>query len=191
MQGSRPGGGVRLSPIPIYLADTLAVTEVAGPNLETLVEPVDRDRNEAFYIPADVARSPVAFTSLIEQMEEYARYSPDDLSQNAAAGFLRLVRERSGAAQSGIADLSQTYWAANLRLLNRLIAEGRNSIWGYLLKNTARPLLLAAQRRCKCSEGKALSCRIPGRDEPPHRNRDRRADDDQRPALPKPCPLPV
>jgi hypothetical protein len=145
MQGSQRGGDVRLSPIPVYLADTLAVTEVVGPNLETLVVPVDRDRNEAFYIPADVARSPVAFTSLIEQMEEYARYSPDDLNQNATAGFLRLVRERFGAAQSGIADLSQTYWAANLRLLNRLIAEGRNSIWGYLLKNTARPLLLAAQ----------------------------------------------
>jgi hypothetical protein len=92
-----------------------------------------------------VARSPVAFTSLIEQMEEYARYSPDDLGQNVTSGFLRLVRERFGAAQSGIADLSQTYWAANLRLLNRLIAEGRNSIWGYLLKNTARPLLLAAR----------------------------------------------
>ena len=145
MQGSQRGGDVRLSPIPVYLADTLAVTEVVGPNLETLVVPVDRDRNEAFYIPADVARSPVAFTSLIEQMEEYARYSPDDLGQNATSGFLRLVRERFGAAQSGIADLSQTYWAANLRLLNRLIAEGRNSIWGYLLKNTARPLLLAAQ----------------------------------------------
>ena len=145
MQGSQRGGDVRLSPIPVYLADTLAVTEMVGPNLETLIVPVDRDRNEAFYIPADVARSPVAFTSLIEQMEEYARYSPDDLGQNATSGFLRLVRERFGAAQSGIADLSQTYWAANLRLLNRLIAEGRNSIWGYLLKNTARPLLLAAQ----------------------------------------------
>ena len=61
------------------------------------------------------------------------------------AAFSGWCHERFGAAQSGIADLSQTYWAANLRLLNRLIAEGRNSIWGYLLKNTARPLLLAAQ----------------------------------------------
>jgi hypothetical protein len=146
MLGSRPGGDVRLSPIPVYLADALAMTETVGPNLETLVAPVDRDRNEAFHIPADVARSPVAFTSLIEQMEEYARYSPDDLGQNVTSGFLRLVRERFGAAQSGLVDLSQTYWAANLRLLNRLIAEGRNSIWAYLLKNTARPLLLAEQR---------------------------------------------
>lgn len=145
MQGSRPRGEVRLSPIPVYLADTLALTETVGPNLETLVVPVDRDRNEAFHIPADVARSPVAFTSLIEQMEEYARYSPDAQGQNVTNGFLRLVRERFGAAQSGVVDLSQTYWAANLRLLNRLIAEGRNSIWAYLLKNTARPLLLASR----------------------------------------------
>ncbi|MCL4504551.1 MAG: N-6 DNA methylase [Chloroflexi bacterium] len=146
MRGSRTDGKVQLPPIPVYLADTLAMTEVVGPNLETLVVPVDRDRSEAFHIPADVARSPMAFTSLIEQMEEYARYSPDDLGQNVTTGFLRLVRERFGAAQSGIVDLSQTYWAGNLRLLNRLIAEGRNSIWAYLLKNTARPLLLAAQR---------------------------------------------
>ena len=52
MQGSQRGGDVRLSPIPVYLADTLAVTEMVGPNLETLIVPVDRDRNEAFYIPA-------------------------------------------------------------------------------------------------------------------------------------------
>ena len=41
--------------------------------------------------------------------------------------------------------MSLSYWAANLRLLNKLIHEGRNSIWAYVLKNTARPLLLSAQ----------------------------------------------
>jgi hypothetical protein len=39
-----------------------------------------------------------------------------------------------------------TYWNQNLRLLRKLITEGRNSIWAYMLTNAARPLLMAAQK---------------------------------------------
>lgn len=146
MQQARPDGQIKLSPLPVYMADALLTPVEAGPHRDTLVIPVDPERKEVFHIPVDAAQEPGVFTSVVEQMEEYAQYPLDEFNQATLGGFLRLVRERFSAAQRGVADLSASYWSQNLRLLNRLIQEGRNSIWAYMLKNTARPLLLAARK---------------------------------------------
>jgi hypothetical protein len=85
---------------------------------------------------------------VVDQRDEYAHYPVEELNTGVSRGFLNVVRSRFGAAARGGlgVDLSATYWSRNLKLLNRLITEGRNSIWAYMLKNTSRPLLLAAQK---------------------------------------------
>lgn len=146
MQGPRPDSAVRLAPLPVYMADALLMPGETGPHRDTLEVPVDRERNEAFYVPVDAAQAPGIFTEVVEQMEEYARYAVDDVSQSTIRGFAALVRERFAAAQRGVGDLSLTYWLGNLRLLSRLIHEDRDSIWAYMLMNTSRPVLLAARK---------------------------------------------
>jgi hypothetical protein len=146
MHGARPSGQTGLIALPVYMADSLQTPEDVGLHKDTLIVPVDVDRDEHFFIPKNAAEAPGVFTGMIDQMEAYAGYSIDDLNFGLSQDFLALVQKHFGVAQRGNHDLSRTYWLQNLRLLNALIHEERNSIWAYILKNMACPLLLSARR---------------------------------------------
>jgi hypothetical protein len=146
MRGPRTQHTMELVPLPVYMADALLTPESVGQHKDTLIIPVDRGRAEEFHIPVAAANDPSAFSETVDLMQEYAGYSAERLNTGLASSFANVVRERFGIAQRGLVDLAGTYWSRNLRLLNRLIHEGRDSIWAYMLKNTSRPLLLAAQK---------------------------------------------
>jgi hypothetical protein len=146
MRGGRPSGRTGLVPLPVYMADTLQTPEESGTHKNTLILSVDTDRDEKFFVPKDAADAPAVFAEVIDRMEDYARYPVAELNSGLTGDFVSLVRERFSAAQRGMLDVSSTYWGQNLRLLNRLISEKRNSIWAYMLKNAARPLLLTARK---------------------------------------------
>jgi len=147
MRGKRERASMGLVPLPVYMADALLMPEEGGQHRDTLLVPVDRERDEFFHIPTSAAQVPSVFSDVIDLMESYAQRPPEDLNMGLAQAFGEVVKSRFGAAERGYGlDLSPVYWLQNLRLLNRLIHEERNSIWAYMLKNTARPLLLAAQK---------------------------------------------
>lgn len=138
----------QLAPLPVYMADTLLTVEEKGADRDTLIVPVDNSRDERFKIPADAARAPAVFNEVIDQMDDLARRSIEELNLGLSTSFLKRVKDQFGAVQRGGlgTDVSSVHWGANLKLLNRLISEGRNSIWSFVLKNIARPLLLSAQK---------------------------------------------
>ncbi|NLE45576.1 MAG: N-6 DNA methylase [Chloroflexi bacterium] len=147
MRGARARGGMGLVPLPVYMADSLLMPEETGTHKDTLIVSVDRDRGELFHIPTSAAQAPTVFSEVIDLMENYAQRPEEEINMGLAQAFADVVSSRFSAAERGYGtDLSPSYWLRNLRLLNRLIHEDRNSIWAYMLKNIARPLLLAAQK---------------------------------------------
>jgi hypothetical protein len=146
MRGQRTVTGMGLAPIPVYLADTLLNPEQSGPHKDTLRVNVDLKTNEAFHIPTDTAQVPALFSEIIDLMDEYAVYPVEELNTGLTKAFVEVIRTRFAEARRGLSDLSPSYWGQNLRLLNELIHQGRNSIWAYMLKNTSRPLILSARK---------------------------------------------
>lgn len=141
--------GDELLSIPVYMADALSAPELEQKYKETLVVPVDSERNENFFIPVSAAAAPDALTSVIEQMHQFAQRAGDPLKLEAfKTPFGNLVAQRlSQTVTTGVVgDMSSVYWQRNLTLLAKLIQEGRNGIWAYILKNQSRPLVLAERK---------------------------------------------
>ncbi len=118
--------------IPVYMADSLL-----SPEARTGLVPVPVSDEESFHIRADMAAM-ASFDSVIDTMAGYARMT--DLPEaDAAAGFREWL-ERQGM------NGTIPFWAANLRLMRKLIQEGRDTIWAFILKNAYRPFYLAQRR---------------------------------------------
>jgi hypothetical protein len=138
---------VTLLSVPVYNADALAITDEALKN-DSLLIPVDEKHN--FHVPTRAASDPSAFDQVLQNMEDFARWGPK-LGQQLEMGkdFETVVQRlfpRDPAQQNGVADLTMSYWANNLRLYKQLIDEGRNGIWLYVLNNQSRPLILSLRR---------------------------------------------
>ncbi|MCU0497741.1 MAG: N-6 DNA methylase [Anaerolineae bacterium] len=129
----RPPGLVTL---PVYMADGL-IDPLEGRGEQALVIPVDLANDEAFRLPKESATSPSELTDLIDHMDRFARQPRLD-----PQGFDQLIAHQFPA----LSEASRTLWGQNLRLLARLIAEDRNGIWSYILKNLSRPLLLTERK---------------------------------------------
>ncbi|MEP7285850.1 MAG: N-6 DNA methylase [Chloroflexota bacterium] len=147
-KGTRASHKSGLVSLPVYMADTLRTPEEKGNDKNTLIVNVDIANDEKFRIPVDAAQTPAVFNAVIEQMDEFARYPVEQINLGLRNTFLATVKDRFGTVQRGAlgSDVSASYWGGNLTLLNKLIHEGRNSIWAYMLKNSARPLLLSEQK---------------------------------------------
>jgi hypothetical protein len=147
MRGARSSGTTGLSPLPVYMADALLLPEAQGSHKDTLVVPVDHERDEKFHIPVNAAQAPAVFNDVVDQMDAFARRPKEEINLSLRSTFHNIVKTRFPQAERGLdTDLSVSYWGSNLTLLNKLIYEKRNSIWAYILKNSARPLLLSAQK---------------------------------------------
>lgn len=143
---------VSIFPVPVYMADALQNTSEQIANAETFDIPV-RDQ-ERFRVPVNVARHAQNYGDIIDQMEATAKRVAADPSKQTpySQSFLEYVTARSEAVEAGSRDLRGMYWGGNFRLLAKLITEGRNGIWAYILKNQARPLMLA-ERKFDCIVG--------------------------------------
>lgn len=147
MRGPRPSQKFGLVQIPVYLADALQTMERNGVHKDTLILPVDRERDEKFFIPESSARSEEDFNYVIDKMTELLIYSDQDLNFGLTDLFIQMIRERFAPVRAGIGeDMTPRYWLQNFRLLKKLIEEGRDSIWTYILRNTARPLVYSLSK---------------------------------------------
>jgi len=138
---------VAIFPVPIYMADALQETGRDLLDKQSLVIPV-RDK-ESFTVPLNIARRANHYTDIIEQMEQLAKRAAKDKSklETYNTSFVSYVMQRSDPLFSGtFGDVRETLWSANMHLLTRLIDEGRNGIWAYILKNQARPMMLAERK---------------------------------------------
>jgi len=114
--------------LPVYMADSLLpVDRKNGAQVHIPAGPKD---DEVFNIPSDMARDPELLDSIIEQLRNY---SGEDYPHDAAkAGFSGYLESRGVSQWAWI-------WRPNLRLMRKLCAQGRDTIWTFILKNGYRP----------------------------------------------------
>ncbi|MBI2916763.1 MAG: restriction endonuclease subunit M [Chloroflexi bacterium] len=126
-----PGYGQALR-LPVYMADSLL--SVQGTNVGALVRiPAGPEDNEVFAIPGAMAEDPQRLDRVIEEMRHY---SGADLVHDAAKAGFSAFLEGMGLSQYGY------IWRPNLRLMRKLCAAGRDTIWTFILKNGYRPAYL-------------------------------------------------
>lgn len=149
-------------PVPVYMADALQSTGTELTNENTFIIPVAG--SERFSVPLNIARHSQHFGDIIDQMELTAKRAASSMEKTGKKGnssafapyrdpFIEFVKQRSDPIAGGMFDdLRETLWNENFTLLATLISEGRNGIWAYILKNQARPLMLA-ERKFDCIVG--------------------------------------
>lgn len=113
--------------IPIYMADSLVVKEKLSFGEESLSVTVPG--GEKFAIPANMTISPDTLDRVIDEMRFYAGKPSDE----ATAGFQAYLKRQGYEKWIWL-------WLQNLRLMMRLVQEGRDTIWAFILKNYYRPV---------------------------------------------------
>jgi len=119
--------------LPVYMADTLMVSEDAKG--ERIVVRVSED--EEFNIPLETVRKQSQLDPLVDKITDLARLAAGDTDKMQAA--------LQGLIDQDLADMSsgeQFFWGQNFKLMAKLIAEGRDTIFGFELKNVYRPAFL-------------------------------------------------
>ncbi len=127
-------------PLPVFLADALiGPLTYRGP--EAVPIAVDLEKDEAFHIPLESAVDEDKLTKTIDYMDDMAKGVADIAqTEQFAKVFRRLVQD----LYEGLSNPTfRNHWGSNFQLLVKLIADGRDSIWAYILKNLSRPLVLA------------------------------------------------
>jgi type I restriction-modification system DNA methylase subunit len=113
--------------IPIYMADSLIRREKPFFGEEPFSVAVSKE--ERFEIPTDMAVNPGAVDRVIDEMRFYAGKP----AQEAKAGFETYLKKQGY-------DKWLWLWSQNLNLMMKLVQEGRDTIWAFILKNYYRPI---------------------------------------------------
>lgn len=131
--------------IPVYMADSLiaAPRGKRGHPIEILVSAGVRHKkiakkDESFVLPVEIASSPQLHDELVERMTEYARHGEE--GDELRAGFRKFLQKHK------LEQTDAAFWMHNLSLMIKLVREGRDTIWGFILRNSYRPILLARQK---------------------------------------------
>ncbi len=117
--------------VPIYLADSLVTKTEATLMGETIS--IQVAEGETFEIPRETAERPEDLDQVIDEMRLYAE-KPDEASK----GFDAYLQTK------GLSKLAW-HWNQNLNLMRKLVTEGRDTIWAYILKNFSRPIFFGKQ----------------------------------------------
>jgi SAM-dependent methyltransferase len=120
-------GYVKTVVLPVYMADSLQAIEPTGGELVSI-----RAEEENFFnIPRAMAEHPGALDQVIDEMRRYVG-GPEDIALDGFSAYLE---------GQGFHDWVYL-WRPNLRLMRRLVQEGRDTIWAFILKNYYRPAYL-------------------------------------------------
>jgi SAM-dependent methyltransferase len=113
--------------LPVYMADSLQGVEPTGGELVSI-----RAEGEDFFnIPRAMAEHPGFLDQVIDEMRRYLTGSEDI----ALDGFCAYLESQ------GFHDWVYL-WRPNLRLMRKLVQQGRDTIWAFILKNYYRPAYL-------------------------------------------------
>ena len=127
-------------PLPVFLADALIgpLTD-RGPDAVPIA--VDAENDEEFLIPLESAKDEDKLTKTIDYMDDMAK-GVTDIAQTEQ--FAKIFRRLAQDLYEGLSNPTfRNLWGENFKLLVKLIRDGRDSIWAYILKNLSRPLVLA------------------------------------------------
>jgi len=114
--------------LPIYMANSLEGINVTGGQLVT----ISAGGKDNFHIPVDMTASPTDLDKVIDEMGKYG-YEPDEeIALNGFGAFLE---------NKGYKDII-AYWRHNLKTMRKLVKQGRDTIWTFILKNYYRPAYL-------------------------------------------------
>jgi hypothetical protein len=113
--------------LPVYMADSLQAVEPTGGELVT----IRADGEQFFNIPRYMATDPASLDEVIDAMRKYVS-GPEDIALDGFSAYLE---------SQGYKDTAYL-WRPNLRLMRKLVAEGRDTIWAFILKNYYRPAYL-------------------------------------------------
>ena len=130
-------GGGEVPPLPVFLADAL-IGPLTYQGSAAIPISVDVENDEAFRIPIESAKDADNLTRTIDYMDVAAKHVADP--HQTVELFIRYVQDTYRGLTS---RTFQNLWQSNFLLLAKLIDEGRNSIWAYILKNLSRPLVHA------------------------------------------------
>ena len=134
------GSTGEVPPLPVFLADALiGPLTYRGPAAVPIA--VDAEKDEAFRIPLESAVDEDKLTKTIDYMDDMAKgVAHIAQTEQFSNIFRRLVQD----LYEGLSNPTfRNLWASNFELLVKLIRDGRDSIWAYILKNLSRPLVLA------------------------------------------------
>ncbi len=113
--------------LPVYMADSLQAVEPSGGELISI-----RAEGEHFFnIPRYMAGEPALLDGVIDAMRKYVS-GREDIALNGFSAFLE---------SQGHKDMAYL-WRPNLRLMRKLVKEGKDTIWAFILKNYYRPAYL-------------------------------------------------
>ncbi|MBI2858286.1 MAG: N-6 DNA methylase [Chloroflexi bacterium] len=117
--------------LPVYMSNSL---EGTNPTNGQLV-PISVGGKEYFNIPTSMAESPASLDKIIDEMGKFTTGDPDV----ALGGFSSFLESQ------GLDDYI-AYWRSNLKLMRKLVKQGRDTIWTFILKNYYRPAYLSRNR---------------------------------------------
>jgi hypothetical protein len=113
--------------LPVYMADSLQAVEPTGGELVS----IRADGEQFFNIPRHMAADPASLDEVIDAMRRYVS-GPEDIALDGFSAYLE---------SQGYKDVAYL-WRPNLRLMRKLVEEGRDTIWAFVLKNYYRPAYL-------------------------------------------------
>ena len=117
----------RMVVLPVYMADSLQAVEPTGGELVS----IRAERENFFNIPRAMAQHPGSLDRVIDEMRRYVE-DPEDIALDGFSAYLE---------GQGFHDWVHL-WRPNLRLMRKLVQEGRDTIWAFILKNYYRPAYL-------------------------------------------------
>jgi len=120
----------------VYLADSL----MSGEDREKRALRVQVSEKENFFIPLESLEKGRELDNLVDKMVPLAHRGADSKEAEASAkkGFSKLL--------DGFTPYELFHWQQNFDLMVRVVTEGRNTVWGFILKNAYRPAYLRQQK---------------------------------------------
>jgi methylase of polypeptide subunit release factors len=113
--------------LPVYMANSLEGINPTGGQLVT----ISTGGKDYFNIPTSMAEHPASLDKVIDEMGKYT--SGDE--EMALEGFSSYLESQ------GYKDWVP-FWRGNLKLMRKLVKQGRDTIWTFILKNYYRPAYL-------------------------------------------------
>jgi hypothetical protein len=132
-----------LPPIPIFMANTLALAAPGDQGVEVPIHVPDEAHlpqalPSAFSIPSDLAGSPQVLDGLITAMADLASETDAD-DEDLMSAFASYIEEKAPTRQAFLLR-------GDFRLLRWLIEQKRDSVWAFILKNAYRPTYFAERK---------------------------------------------
>ena len=114
--------------LPVYMADSLQAGKPEGGVEKVTISVGGKD---FFNIPLVMAKHPSALDPVIDEMRTYTG-GDEDIALNGFESYLK---------GKGFDDWNWM-WRPNLKLMRKLVKQGRDTIWAFILKNYYRPAYL-------------------------------------------------